>query len=769
MFFLKRNKIFKILLVLCVVATLFFVGQGVQAETDPPATGSGNSANIGADVMSITVPVVGVVAKGILYILNILVGMFISLAGFLLGWALQFNLSILTFEPSFMKVGWTIFRDIANLGFVLGIIIIAVATILRYKNYTAKQILWKLIVAALIVNFSLVIGGVFVTISNTVSSYLLNAMSSGGGAGAIAQIGDSFGFIKIVTDVSSWSALGTLANAIGFGDGASMSMIVSLAVILVFGIIFLFTLLGLAGMFVLRYFNLVFLLMISPVVWLLWIFPSTSSYFKQWWTKFLHWVQFVPIMLVFLYIALSVLSQWSTYQASVEGSLGAGYVLVDKNLHFGTLMVAIVACALLIGGLKIAQAMGAGGTKMALGAFEKSQKWAKKRAQRTGAALGSRAMNTKELKIPFVKKPVITLNKSFKEKVQEKGSTKWGKAFGIGALSRSATLADDKLKKTAYGDVDDIKKKYGNLSPKELQNVMNTFTGGKVGGFTGGNEAQAAFYELLSEKDGLGEGLHDVDHLSSALDILSRRGKEKTAGDIQKKLSLNGAAIEHLKNLKKNPGNIRERDLALAEMGRVYTAMSDDDFKSYMKNAGTNIMTQKDGFLGISGDNGRVITGHLRGTFLEDSKGEPSMVSAISASVKNKYDDKDGSLKGDDNVTKINAELIGRQLEWFGDEVNKFNSDLQAYKNTQGQPNSKYNEKEYLKRKARLDGLMHEQETFQREFDQLTTSEIDPLTGTRGYKANTGADFSDLVDTMKNTNTSSYSDLRNAMKAIKIV
>lgn len=745
------------------IAVLFIAGQSVYAEgnassTYPPSNlGTGNSANIAADVLGTTIPVVGVVAKGILYIINILVGVFISLAGFLVGWALQFNLSILTFEPSFMMVGWTIFRDIANLGFVLGIIFIAVATILRYKNYTAKQILWKLIVAALIVNFSLVIGGAFVTISNTVSSYLLNAMGSGGGAGAIAQIGDSFGFIKIVTDISSWSALGTLANAIGFGDGASLSIIVALAVILVFGIIFLFTLLALAGMLILRYFNLVFLLMVSPVVWLLWIFPSTSTYFKQWWTKFLHWVQFAPIMLVFLYIALSVLSRWSTYQASVEGSLGSGYVLVDKNLHFGTLMVAIVACALLIGGLKLAQAMGMGGTKMVLGGFDKAtsnlKKRASNRAKRTGSALGSRALNAKGSGENAT---------SAKEKMQAWGSTKWGKALGIGALSRSATLADDKMKKTAYGDVEDIKKKYGNLSPKELQKVMDTFTKGKVGGFTGGAEAQAAFYEMLAEKDGLGEGLHDVDNLSASLSVLKRTGKDKTAEDIQKKLGLNNAAIEHLKAAK--AGVAGEDALALAEMGRVYDAMSDDEFKTYMKNAGSNIMTKKSGMFGVPGNN---ITDHLRDKFLEDSKGEASMVSAIGASVKNKYDEKTGSLVGGDNVTKTNADLIGKQLEWFDDEVSKFDSEVAAYR-TSGAGAA--NPGELRKKEGRLSTLKHEREVFQREFDSLVTPVIDPTTGlTKEYNPNAGVDFTHLVDVMKSSNTSSNADLRSAIRAIKLV
>ncbi len=748
--------------------------------TQTPSTSNG-SGNLGSDVLGITVPVIGVAAKGILYILNILVGVFISLAGFLVGWALQFNLSILTFEPSFMKVGWTIFRDIANLGFVLGIIIIAVATILRYKNYTAKQILWKLIVAALIVNFSLVIGGALITVSNSVSSYLLNAMGSNGGAGAVAQIGDSFGFIKIVTDVSSWSALGTLANVIGFGDGASLSMLAALAVILLFGIVFLFTLLGLAGMFLLRYFNLVFLLMISPVVWLLWIFPDTNKYFRDWWTKFLHWIQFAPIMLVFLYISLSILSKWSSYQASIEGSLGTNYSFMGifgdtggtNKLRFGTLMVAIVACALLVGGLKVAQAMGVGGTKMAMGAFDKTKGWAQKRvqkvqkgagavAQRTGAKVGSYTLNKK---FKTVDKDGNSIErKSLKEKIQEKGTTKWGKALGIGALSRSTMLADEELKKTSYGSVEEIKKKYANLPPDEFQKALDTFVSGKMGGVTGGSSAQVAFYEMMAEKDKLGDvSSHDPSELRKVFDILDRRGKGKTAGDIQKKLGLNSTAVDYL--IKAKTGDATAKQSAITEMEKVYNSMSDDDFKAYMKNVGGNIMKGKGGLFGTD-EKDDSISQHFRSMFLEDSKGDSSVIREISSSVKNKYNKKTGALEGEDYVSQTNAELIGAQIQWFRDEINQFETETVAYGARQGTPG--FNQKEYDKKLGRLSVLKHQLQTFGDTFDNLVTY-TQTSSGAPRPVPNAGANFSDLVELMKNSETCSYADLRDAARGIKIV
>jgi hypothetical protein len=46
---------------------------------------------------------------------------------------------------------------VANLGFVLFIILIALATIVRYQDYEAKKLLPRLIAAAILVNFSIAI------------------------------------------------------------------------------------------------------------------------------------------------------------------------------------------------------------------------------------------------------------------------------------------------------------------------------------------------------------------------------------------------------------------------------------------------------------------------------------------------------------------------------------------------------------------------------------------------------------------------------------
>src|SRR3989338_10332449 len=65
-----------------------------------------------------------------------------------------------------ITIGWGITRDVANIFFIFILLIIAIDTILRLESYGAKQLLPKLIIVALLINFSLVIAFTVVDASN---------------------------------------------------------------------------------------------------------------------------------------------------------------------------------------------------------------------------------------------------------------------------------------------------------------------------------------------------------------------------------------------------------------------------------------------------------------------------------------------------------------------------------------------------------------------------------------------------------------------------
>ena len=112
------------------------------------------------------------IAGGILFMIGFIGGIFVYLGGTLTNWALNLNNQIM--DSSVIEIGWTISRDIANLGFVLIIIMIAFTTILRIETYQTKKLLTKLIIIALLINFSLVFAGIFLDFSGMLTNFFID-------------------------------------------------------------------------------------------------------------------------------------------------------------------------------------------------------------------------------------------------------------------------------------------------------------------------------------------------------------------------------------------------------------------------------------------------------------------------------------------------------------------------------------------------------------------------------------------------------------------
>ena len=122
--------------------------------------------HIGGDTIAFVIKVLGAIA-------GFIIGILLSFAGGLVDMAFGLNMELLNDENPLITIGWGIVRDIANLGFVLVIIIIAFTTIIRFKEYEAKKLLPKLIAAAIIVNFSFVIAITIINFSNVFTNFFL--------------------------------------------------------------------------------------------------------------------------------------------------------------------------------------------------------------------------------------------------------------------------------------------------------------------------------------------------------------------------------------------------------------------------------------------------------------------------------------------------------------------------------------------------------------------------------------------------------------------
>lgn len=300
----------------------------------------------------------------------------ITIAVWLLELALNINLKVMS--SPMVTTGWSIILSFTNLGFVLAIIVMAFATILRQESYGMKQILWKLIVAALLVNFSLVICGAFISVSDILTNYFLSKITSDNGAvGTTTNVATAIGnFFKIqmlakVQDTfdatSVKSAATSLANTAG---AAGIVVIVGGVFVNIFSLLIFITILAMVVMLLIRYVYLGIILIFSPIVWLLWILPSTATYWHQWWKEFLRWTFFPPIVLFFLYLSLTTMNGLTADKegTGMTGGTSAKNV-VDARLTFGIDVIGemAIAIALAMAGLFVANKMSITGADMAMG------------------------------------------------------------------------------------------------------------------------------------------------------------------------------------------------------------------------------------------------------------------------------------------------------------------------------------------------------------------------------------------------------------------
>jgi len=357
---------------------LFLMSAQFANAANPIATA------VGGVITSIGSAVVGNVCYAIGYIIASILGIAIAVDAWMIGIALDINASVL--QSSVVQNGFSVSLSIANLAFVLGIIVIAIATILRRESYGIKQLLWKLVVMAVLVNFGLVIMSPILGLANSTTQYFLNCITPSGcsGTGSTLSTDNTFAntFAGAFNPQASWNSLsnnGSTTTAVSgsanysgaFSIGASL---VSL-IIPIFGLFFLvinillihFVLLAFAILLLIRYLYIAILAILLPFAWASWVFPSFSSHFEAWWKKFLQWTFFTPIVMFFVYLAMQSMAAGGSNVNLVTNYAGASNSAWAPLSNFLTGAFAPVIQAflqefilfgLIIGGFIAASAMG---------------------------------------------------------------------------------------------------------------------------------------------------------------------------------------------------------------------------------------------------------------------------------------------------------------------------------------------------------------------------------------------------------------------------
>lgn len=242
-------------------------------------------------------PILALINQIIGIILGFLQELVYGLFYWLIAPLIQAMLSIHVYTDTFVAViypGWEVIRNICNIFFIVALMVIALATLFRVDSYQTRPLLIQLILAALMINFSLVIAQAILALADTIQAQFLPAN------------------VTVIRSLAGDLMVGTYRDLYGtkaFADASFAGIIkplfflaMSLGSFMVFAAIAVFL--------VIRIVALWLLLLISPIAYACGVLPSTAQYRKTWWDNFLKYAFFTPIMAFFLNLTAVISNQF---------------------------------------------------------------------------------------------------------------------------------------------------------------------------------------------------------------------------------------------------------------------------------------------------------------------------------------------------------------------------------------------------------------------------------------------------------------------------
>ena len=190
---------------------------------------------------------------------------------------------------------WSYMRNIANICFIIFLLVIIYSQITGYgiNNYGVKKSLPRLIVTAMVVNFSFLFCAIAVDISNILGNGLKDLLAgiaeSAISSGAVDGSKTATGFYSLFNTV----AAGGFGLALSFTfPGGPLGLLLALIPLIIGGIISVIVGLLVLG---LRQALVIFLVSISPIAFVLYILPNTEKHFQKWKKTFSQMLFFYPM------------------------------------------------------------------------------------------------------------------------------------------------------------------------------------------------------------------------------------------------------------------------------------------------------------------------------------------------------------------------------------------------------------------------------------------------------------------------------------------
>jgi hypothetical protein len=254
-----------------------------------------------------------------------------------------------------VKAGWAITRDTVNMFFVIVLIAIAFGTIFGHSKFKWQQQIPKLLIFAIVINFSKTLCGIMIDFGQVIMLTFANALREVAAGNFIQLLGlNQLYSLSATSDIMGQvnsdpaSAAATTFDLLAAGIMSVGLTLWVLGTLVLMVVILLYRIIGLWV-----------LVALAPLAWFVGGANDLikSQAYSEWWAKFTCLVGIGPILMFFLWLTLTVAG------AGSAAAMGSGFDVAEgaNNAKFAsTLLQAdnflgfVIGMALLMAGLDAA-------------------------------------------------------------------------------------------------------------------------------------------------------------------------------------------------------------------------------------------------------------------------------------------------------------------------------------------------------------------------------------------------------------------------------
>lgn len=268
---------------------------------------------------------------------------------------------------------WGIIRDFSNVILIFFVLWAAIQMILGLRTANFSSLIFSIIVMGVLINFSFFFTRVIIDASNIVSLQFYNAIAPEANIKSITTISDLtdqsiydggisdvfMGALKVQSWYGNYGQFGTGSTDVAGSIDSLKIILISTGGIIVM-LLTSMSFLAAAVATIVRSVLLIFLLAFSPIWVATWALPKIKDYTKKWTGAFWTQILFLPVYLLFMYVAIRILteSNLNNFVGSQIPSLQTG-LLPFINLFVGFAIVIFMLNLPLFAAMQVAgQSMG---------------------------------------------------------------------------------------------------------------------------------------------------------------------------------------------------------------------------------------------------------------------------------------------------------------------------------------------------------------------------------------------------------------------------